>query len=60
MNNSPTHEKCEPPEDNPKGVLKSIYYNVRTDTNPQKGIRIQNVRYCSTCHTLVKIIQEEF
>jgi len=60
MNHSPTHEGCKPPKDNPKGVLKSIYYNERTETNPQKGMRITNVRYCSTCKTLVKIIQEDF
>ncbi len=51
------HDECIPPEDNPKGALKSIYYY---PVSSQVGVkRIPDLKICDTCHKLVKILQED-
>ncbi len=58
MNKCMTHEKCIPPEGNPKGNLRSVYYHSPTDgdKNPAE-VRVLGFKICDCCGKIIKISQ---
>jgi len=58
MNKCMTHENCIPPEQNPKGNLRSIYYHSPINSKPIE-CRIIGYKICDCCHKIIRLSQEE-
>jgi hypothetical protein len=49
------HNECKPPKDNPKGYLKSIFFNGKTNVQ----VRLPGYMACDVCTKLVSLKQVE-
>ena len=52
------HIDCVPKGDNPKGLLRRLYYNSLKNTGDKQHIRAQYY-LCDGCGMLIKMKQEE-
>ena len=52
------HTDCVPKGDNPKGLLRRLYYNSLQNTGDKQHIRSQYY-LCDGCGMLIKMKQEE-